>query len=321
MRPLRRSTPVRGPVQRAHPLLPEGFALLLRSQSLDVVATATTPDGLLAAVDEHRPHVAILDVRMPPTHTDEGIVAAVEARRRHPEPVVLALSAYVEQTFATDLLAGRASRLGYLLKERVGRGEEFPGGVAAGRRRWRGHRPREPDVLAPMAQGLGNAALPERPAPGQAVIAVVERPDQATAVRFAGIAADHDEGAELEDLVVAPGRRRRGIARHLVRRTVTLARRPVTPSLWVTGNPPSLAFYCAVGLVATGQVPSALGLVRACGSTPARSRRRAAFIWPRDRISPHPSLICGGSKSDVRCGRHGCVSSPAAGAGGRRPWS
>ena len=165
------------------PLLREGLALLLRSESLDVVATAATPDGLLAAVDEHRPDVAIVDVRMPPTHTDEGIVAAVEARRRHPELAVLVLSAYVEQTFATDLLAGGASRLGYLLKERVGRVEEFlaalrrvaDGGTAIDpevvaqlltRSRPDGRlerlSPRERDVLALMAQGLGNAALAER---------------------------------------------------------------------------------------------------------------------------------------------------------------
>lgn len=66
------------------PLLREGLALLLRAEGLDVVATAGTPDEALAAVDEHKPDVAILDVRMPPTHTDEGIVAAVEARRRSP---------------------------------------------------------------------------------------------------------------------------------------------------------------------------------------------------------------------------------------------
>ena len=106
-------------------LLREGLALLLRAESLDVVATAGDPAGLLAAIDEHRPDVAIVDVRMPPTHTDEGIVAAVEARRRHPELAVLVLSAYVEQAFAVDLLAQGGAGLGYLLKERVGRVEEF----------------------------------------------------------------------------------------------------------------------------------------------------------------------------------------------------
>jgi DNA-binding NarL/FixJ family response regulator len=165
------------------PLLREGLALLLRAESLDVVATAGTPDDALKAIDEHTPDVAILDVRMPPTHTDEGIVAAVEARRRHPDLAVLVLSAYVEQTFATELLTGGVRRLGYLLKERVGRVEEFldalrrvaEGGTAIdpevvaqlftrSREDSRLERlsPREREVLALMAEGLGNTAIAER---------------------------------------------------------------------------------------------------------------------------------------------------------------
>ncbi|MFD9923596.1 response regulator [[Kitasatospora] papulosa] len=165
------------------PLLREGLALLLRAEGLDVVATAGTPDAFLAAVDEHRPDLAIVDVRMPPTHTDEGIRAAVEARRRRPGLAVLVLSAYVEQAFATDLLADGSARLGYLLKERVGRVEEFltalervaEGGTAIDpevvaqlfartRPDTRLDRlsPREREVLALMAEGLGNAAIAER---------------------------------------------------------------------------------------------------------------------------------------------------------------
>ena len=165
------------------PLLREGLALLLRAEGLDVVATAGTPAAFLAAVDEHRPDLAIVDVRMPPTHTDEGIRAAVEARRRQPGLAVLVLSAYVEQAFATDLLADGSSRLGYLLKERVGRVEEFltalervaDGGTAIDpevvaqlfartRPDTRLDRlsPREREVLALMAEGLGNAAIAER---------------------------------------------------------------------------------------------------------------------------------------------------------------
>jgi DNA-binding NarL/FixJ family response regulator len=165
------------------PLLREGLALLLRAESLDVVATAGDADELLTALDEHRPDVAIVDVRMPPTHTDEGIRAAVEARRRRPDLAVLVLSAYVEQSFATELLAGGAARLGYLLKERVGRVEEFLGALhrvadggtaidpevvaqlfARTRPDARLDRlsPREREVLALMAEGLGNTAIGER---------------------------------------------------------------------------------------------------------------------------------------------------------------
>ena len=164
-------------------LLREGLALLLRAEGLDVAATADGPEPFLEAVDFHQPDVAIVDVRMPPTHPDEGIVAAVEARRRHPDLAVLVLSAYVEQAFATDLLAGGAAKLGYLLKERVGRVEEFLGAlhrVAGGgtaidpevvAQLLTRTRPdsgldrlsaRERDVLALMAEGLGNTAIAER---------------------------------------------------------------------------------------------------------------------------------------------------------------
>ncbi|CAM5292309.1 Response regulator transcription factor OS=Streptomyces tendae OX=1932 GN=GUR47_11070 PE=4 SV=1 [Streptomyces tendae] len=165
------------------PLLREGLALLLRAEGLDVVATADTGESVLAAIDEHEPDVAILDVRMPPTHTDEGVRAAVEARRRRPGLAVLVLSAYVEQSFATDLLTGGVGGLGYLLKERVGRVEEFMdalGRVAGGgtaidpevvaqlftrtRQDTRLERlsPREREVLGLMAEGLGNSAIAGR---------------------------------------------------------------------------------------------------------------------------------------------------------------
>ena len=162
------------------PLLREGLSLLLRAEDIDVVATAHDAASFLVAVEEQHPDVAIVDVRMPPTHTDEGIVAAVEARRRRPGLAVLVLSAYVEQAFATDLLATGAAGLGYLLKERVGRVEEFlaalqriaDGGTAidpevveqlltrhSARSPLTRLSPRELEVLALMAEGLGNRAI------------------------------------------------------------------------------------------------------------------------------------------------------------------
>ncbi|MFI2753577.1 response regulator [Cellulomonas sp. P22] len=164
-------------------LLREGLALLLRAEGLDVVATAADPSELLAAVAEHVPDVAIVDVRMPPTHTHEGIVAAVDARRRQPGLAVLVLSAYVEEAFATDLLAYGSAGLGYLLKERVGRVDEFlaalhrvagggtaidPDVIAQLFARTRSDSrldrlsPREREVLAVMAEGLGNTAIAAR---------------------------------------------------------------------------------------------------------------------------------------------------------------
>ena len=164
-------------------LLREGLSLLLLGEGFDVVAAVGNPGDFLAAVEAERPDVAVVDVRMPPTHTDEGIRAAVEARRRLPGLAVLVLSAYVEQSFATDLLAEGADRIGYLLKERVGRVETFvsalrrvaEGGTAidpevvaqlfASRRAGdplERLSAREREVLAAMAEGLGNTAIAER---------------------------------------------------------------------------------------------------------------------------------------------------------------
>jgi DNA-binding NarL/FixJ family response regulator len=100
-------------------LLREGIVALLAENGIEVVAQAEDGPGLQRIVDGHRPDLAICDVRLPPTFTDEGIRAALEARRRHPELAVLVLSQYVEPVYTGELLASGESGVGYLLKERV----------------------------------------------------------------------------------------------------------------------------------------------------------------------------------------------------------
>ena len=100
-------------------LLREGLVRLLGEADCDVVAAVGDAPGLLAAVAEHRPDVAVVDVRMPPTMTDDGLRAAVEARASQPDLGVLMLSAYVELSYADALLSDGRGRVGYLLKDRV----------------------------------------------------------------------------------------------------------------------------------------------------------------------------------------------------------
>lgn len=163
------------------PLLRQGIVAVLTAEGHEVVASVGDGDRLLAAVDELAPDVAVVDVRMPPSHTDEGLRAAVEARRRRPGLPVLVLSAYVERAFATELLAEGSAGLGYLLKERVGRVETFVealeqvarGGtavdpevvaqlVARPDQRLSRLSAREREVLALMAEGRGNASIAQR---------------------------------------------------------------------------------------------------------------------------------------------------------------
>lgn len=101
-------------------LLREGLVALLREQGIDVVAQAEDGPGLLRAIAGHEPDLAIVDVRLPPTHTDEGLRAAIEARRRAPGLSVLVLSQYVETAYARELIGEGGAGVGYLLKERVG---------------------------------------------------------------------------------------------------------------------------------------------------------------------------------------------------------
>ncbi|MFI7439684.1 response regulator transcription factor [Nonomuraea indica] len=161
-------------------LIREGLVRLLEEFGCEVVATVGDGDALVAAVAEHRPDVSVVDVRMPPSFTDEGLRAAVEARRRVPGAPVLILSQYVEVSYADDLLADARGAVGYLLKDRVVDVDEFLEGlrrVAAGgtvfdpqvvsqlmvRRRKDDPlaqlTPREREVLGLMAEGRSNPAI------------------------------------------------------------------------------------------------------------------------------------------------------------------
>jgi len=109
------------------PLVREGIAGLLRRADIAVIAQASSAEELLRAVDAHEPDVAIIDIRMPPTFTDEGLRAAHDIRARHPEMGIVILSQHVETGTAAQLLAESPSRLGYLLKDRVEDVDDFAG--------------------------------------------------------------------------------------------------------------------------------------------------------------------------------------------------
>ncbi len=164
-------------------LLREGIARLLEEAGFEVVGQAGTAEELLLKVRSYSPAVALVDIRMPPTHTDEGLRAAREIRERYPATGVLVLSQYVEPEYALDLLAGSAEGVGYLLKDRVSDIAEFAaavrrvgeGGSAldpavvallVGRRRsddpLSSLTPREKEVLELMAEGRSNQAICER---------------------------------------------------------------------------------------------------------------------------------------------------------------
>ncbi|WP_285475436.1 response regulator transcription factor [Actinoplanes sp. NBRC 101535] len=126
-------------------LLRDGLARLLAAYGCEVVGAVGHPDELLAYLDEAEPDVAVVDVRMPPTFTDEGLRAAVEARRRRPGLPVVILSQYVEPLYAVELLADRAGGVGYLLKDRVMDADQF---VMALRQVSAGGTVMDPEVVA-----------------------------------------------------------------------------------------------------------------------------------------------------------------------------
>jgi DNA-binding NarL/FixJ family response regulator len=163
-------------------LLREGLVLLLEEAGYTVAAAVEDAEALLAAVAEHRPDAAVVDVRMPPTHTDEGLRAAVDIRRRFPATAVLLLSQYVERSYLSDLLADGRGGVGYLLKDRVSRLEDLTdamrrlvdGGtvldpevvaqlmVRTGTDPLSRLTPREREVLVLLAEGRSNAAIQAR---------------------------------------------------------------------------------------------------------------------------------------------------------------
>jgi DNA-binding NarL/FixJ family response regulator len=192
-------------------LLREGIARLLEDAGFEVVGQADTAEQLLLKVRSYGPEVAIVDIRMPPTHTDEGLVAAREIRATYPGTGVLVLSQYVEPEYALDLLADSAEGVGYLLKDRVADVAEFAaavrrvgeGGSAldptvvsqlVGRRRAddpiESLTPREREVLGLMAEGRSNQAISQR-------LVVTERAVEKhvtsifTKLRLPADAADH----------------------------------------------------------------------------------------------------------------------------------
>jgi len=174
------TTPLKVVVAEDSVLLREGLVRLLEDSGFEVAGQAGDAEDLLRKVGAHKPDVAIVDVRMPPTHTDEGLRAALEVRRLVPATAILVLSQYVEERYALELIGSNAEGVGYLLKDRVADVAEFldavrrvgEGGTALdpevvaqllGRRR-RGNpldalSPREREVLSLMAEGRSNAAI------------------------------------------------------------------------------------------------------------------------------------------------------------------
>lgn len=164
-------------------LLRDGLAWILRAHDFEVLAAVEDAPSLVAAVVEHRPDIAIVDVRLPPGFTDEGLRAAIEARRQVPGLAVLVLSQYVEQLYARELMSDQAGGVGYLLKDRVSDVAEFVDSarrVAAGgtvmdsevitrllgrnslSEPFQALTPREWEVLHLMAEGRSNAAIAAR---------------------------------------------------------------------------------------------------------------------------------------------------------------
>jgi DNA-binding NarL/FixJ family response regulator len=176
------SKPLRVVIAEDAAVLRDGLVQLLTDRGFEIVAAVADADALRRTVTAaaQPPDVAVVDIRMPPTHTDEGLRAAIDLRRDHPEMAVLVFSQYIETRYAAELLASRSDGIGYLLKDRVAHVSEFvdaltrvaAGGTAldpevvtqllgASRRadRLAVLTPREREVLALMAEGRSNTAI------------------------------------------------------------------------------------------------------------------------------------------------------------------
>ena len=161
-------------------LLQAGLVRLMSDNGHEVAAAVGDADALVDAVELHQPDLAVVDVRMPPTHTDDGLRAALQIRQRWPEVAILVLSQYVEEQYATELIAGDSGSVGYLLKDRIADVTEFVDAVrrvggggtvldpevvaqilARSRRQDPIGRlsPREREVLALMGEGRSNSAI------------------------------------------------------------------------------------------------------------------------------------------------------------------
>ena len=151
-------------------LLLAGLTKLLESAGFEVAATAGEASGLLAAVERERPDVVIADVRMPPSHTDEGIRAALVIRSQWPDIAILVLSQYVEERYAADLLSANTRGVGYLLKDRVADVAEF---LDALRRVAAGGTALDPEVVAQLLVRRGGDPLEDLTQRERAVLAMM----------------------------------------------------------------------------------------------------------------------------------------------------
>jgi DNA-binding NarL/FixJ family response regulator len=174
---------MRAVIAEDNALLRDGIVLLLGEYGIEVVAAVGDGDGLLGAVEQHRPEVAVVDVRMPPTFTDEGLRAALTIRSAYPEVGVLVFSQWVETSYARRLIADHPGRVGYLLKDRIVSTDEFVGAL---RRVADGGTALDPEVvrqlLAAPSVDAGLARLSDREreilgllAEGRSNVAIAEK--------------------------------------------------------------------------------------------------------------------------------------------------